>query len=98
MAAVVLALVGIEVLFLGGDSPTAEIARVARERGARAVALSVSAGYDPVRSRAHFEELQRALPPGVSLLAGGSGLTEAPPGVISLTDFEQLKRHCQGAT
>jgi MerR family transcriptional regulator, light-induced transcriptional regulator len=98
MAAIVLSLLGLEVLFLGANSPIAEIVRAAADQGAAGVAISVSAGYDPARLRAHLVELARALPSGVSVLAGGSGLSVAPPGIVRLTDFEQLIHHCQTAT
>lgn len=90
MASVVLTLAGVEVVFLGADTPTAAIADVALDRGAASVVLSVAAGYDPSLLRVHVRALVARLGGRVALIGGGAGFTGPITGVRVLKDFEQL--------
>lgn len=91
MAALLLATVGCRVLFLGTEVPPAQLASLARDLNARAVALSVSISNrgEPMASQVTF--LRGLLPRRVSLLVGGSGAPGARPGLKSITEFSELE-------
>lgn len=72
MAALVLAQAGVRVLYLGTEVPLAEIAAVAMDRRAAAVALSLSANYEGARRDEALRALRALLPASVTLLAGGA--------------------------
>lgn len=84
--ALVLSMGGWRVAYLGHDTPVREIAALAKEAGARAVAVSVS----PSRRRGAASALlalREALPRGTELWLGGGG---APADVPGSTRFENL--------
>lgn len=62
---------GWNVTYLGPNLPAAEIAGAARQRQARAVALSVVYPADCGRLPEELRHLRRALPPDVAMLVGG---------------------------
>jgi methanogenic corrinoid protein MtbC1 len=72
MAAWVVALAELRVVFLGADTPMEEIAFAVRQHRARGVVLSVSAAY---RGDLHRElkELTAGLTPEVPVVVGGAG-------------------------
>jgi DNA-binding transcriptional MerR regulator/methylmalonyl-CoA mutase cobalamin-binding subunit len=71
-AAIVAALAGWRVVYLGADLPASEIATAARVSGAQAVLVSVVA-LSARKARSEIDALLRALPRRVRLVAGGSG-------------------------
>lgn len=75
MAAVVMAMHGRRVLYLGADLPASELANAAFLSGAWAVALSV-VGLAPAAARHEIEELCRVLPNQVQVLVGGRRVPE----------------------
>ncbi len=92
MAALALAAAGLRVVYLGTEVPPVELARVARDVGARAVAVSVSAAADREAVKRHLGRLREALPRSVVMLLGGQG---APPGranAAAVADFAGLDR------
>lgn len=71
LAALVAAMHGWRDVYFGANLPSPEIARAARETGARAVALSVAfLGDNGVLAR-EIHDLRRMLPTNVALLLGG---------------------------
>jgi methanogenic corrinoid protein MtbC1 len=91
MAALALAAAGLRVVYLGTEVPPVELARVARDLGARAVAVSVSAASDRDGVKRHLGRLREALPRSVVMLLGGQG---APPGranAAAVADFAGLE-------
>lgn len=62
---------GWHVLYLGPNLPAEEIAQVAREVGARAVALSLTYPADDPRLGEELEHLRRRLDGGIALIVGG---------------------------
>lgn len=62
---------GWHVTYLGASLPAAEIAGAARQNRARAVALSLVYPEDDPRLEGELTRLREALPPEVTLLAGG---------------------------
>lgn len=96
LAASTAAASGWRVTYLGGDLPAAEIARTAREVGARAIALSA---VQPEASdlAEELEQLRAKAPEGVPLLVGGraaearASAVEAVGGRL-LRDYADLRR------
>jgi methanogenic corrinoid protein MtbC1 len=76
MSALVLAAAGCRILHLGTEVPIAQVASLARDLAARAVAISVSAATRGAATGAALRRLREALPRRVLLVAGGDG---APP-------------------
>jgi methanogenic corrinoid protein MtbC1 len=92
---VVTALAGCQVVFLGCDAPLDAIVDAA-EDGAYATLISVSAATDLTRSRAQLLTLLERLPPGHSLLVGGSGAPadlEQTTWLSSLPELERWAKH-----
>jgi methanogenic corrinoid protein MtbC1 len=96
MAALVAAVAGWRVLFLGAEVPADQLAQVASTSGARAVAVSVSRLNGGLEADGMLRELRAALPGDVLLLAGGEGAPADAPGIERITDFavlyERLRR------
>lgn len=91
MAAMTVASSGCRVLYLGTEVPPDQIARLARERHARGVAVSVSAMHRGEASKRGLEDLRRLLPRRSLLLLGGEG-AEAMPGAILVPELRQLEQ------
>jgi MerR family transcriptional regulator, light-induced transcriptional regulator len=72
MAAWVTALAGVHVVFLGANTPMAEVAFAVERHAAQGVVLSVAAGYDG-DLRAELDDLEGRLPRPVSIALGGAG-------------------------
>jgi methanogenic corrinoid protein MtbC1 len=81
MAAVVLALRGWRVAFIGSDTPLENLASGTVQVGAEALFLSVSASARGKEVRAALRDLRRLLPSGVRIVAGGAGAPDGTPGV-----------------
>jgi methanogenic corrinoid protein MtbC1 len=77
MAAVVLAAAGCRILYLGAETPLPDMVTLARDLGARALALSVSASSPRARTSTHVRRLRGTLPRRTALLVGGAGATVA---------------------
>jgi MerR family transcriptional regulator, light-induced transcriptional regulator len=73
MSALVLAADGCRTLYLGTEVPVAQTAELARDVGARAVAISVSLSSKGPAALAGLRKLRDSLPRRVLLLAGGQG-------------------------
>jgi methanogenic corrinoid protein MtbC1 len=100
MAALVLVTAGCRICYLGTDVPLPELATLARDLAARAVAISVSAAGQ-ARSGAQLKRLRELLSRRVALLVGGQGAGRARPGIEVLQDLAGLvawgDRLAQGA-
>jgi len=92
MAALVLVGEGLRVVYLGTDVPAAELARVARDVNAAAVAVSVSAASDRDAVERHLAQLRESLPASVVTLVGGDGAPAARSGVVTVDGFAGLAR------
>ena len=73
MAALVIAVVGCRILFLGTEVPVSQVASLAADLNARAVAISVSLASKGTAMNARIGALRRLLPRRVSLIVGGDG-------------------------
>jgi DNA-binding transcriptional MerR regulator len=94
VAAVMAADLGANPIYLGPDLPAEEVRLAAEKTGAAAVVAGMSRFAAPQQRGRALRELRRALPDGVGLWVGGSGLegVELPAGaeaVTSLDTFEQ---------
>jgi|SRR5687767_40813 len=90
LAAGAAARAGWRVIYLGADTPSADIAAAARQHDARAVGVSVIAPTDSDATRTELASLRAALPARVALLVGGSGISrlgELAAGVTPVRDL-----------
>lgn len=91
---------GWRVLYLGADLPAKEIAAAAIATDARVVAVSVVYVNDRGRTLTELRTLRTLLPPGVLLVAGGSGTAAIASGLeaagirvgSSLADLREVLR------
>jgi methanogenic corrinoid protein MtbC1 len=90
MAALVTAFAGCRVCYVGTEVPVAELVSVARDLGARAVAVSVSVATRGSRSTGLLTKLRAALPARVDVVVGGEGAPTKRPGVRRLTTLGEL--------
>ena len=90
MSALVLAAAGCRVLYLGTEVPVAQVASLARDLAARAVAISISSATKGAASAAALRKLREALPRRVALVAGGDGAPAARPGVDTVHSLRDL--------
>jgi methanogenic corrinoid protein MtbC1 len=96
MVALLLASSGLRVLYLGTEIPPPELGRLARELGARAVAISVSEAADGAAVRRHLTKLREALPRSAQVLVGGKGAPAGRTDIVTVDDFTSLVRWAQG--
>jgi methanogenic corrinoid protein MtbC1 len=90
MSALVLAAGGCRTLYLGTEVPIAQTATLARDLGARAVAISVSLSSKGPASAAGLRKLRDSLPKRVLLLAGGHGAPSTKAGVETVSTLRDL--------
>jgi methanogenic corrinoid protein MtbC1 len=95
MVALLLSSSGLRVLYLGTESPPTELARLVREMGARAVAISVSAAANASVVKRHLTELREALPRAVQVLVGGQGAPTGRTDIATVEGFAGLVRWAQ---
>jgi len=90
MAALALTAVGCRTLYLGTEVPLPEVAALAREHGARAVAVSVSTFTRGSAAHAALRRLREMLPRRISLIVGGDGAPRPQPGIEVIQDLARL--------
>jgi methanogenic corrinoid protein MtbC1 len=99
MAALVVALAGCRVLYLGTETPVPDMVTLTRDLAARALALSVSASSRKPRTAALVRRLREMLPRRTALLVGGEGAPAPSAGVEVFPDLQSLEswagRICQ---
>ncbi len=91
MAALLLAVAGCRILFLGTEVPIAQVATLAKDMDARAVALSVSVATRGKHATAQLTRLRSLLPRRIGLLIGGEGAPRRRPGVEIVQDLGGLE-------
>jgi methylmalonyl-CoA mutase cobalamin-binding subunit len=89
MAAWVIALAGVHVVFLGADTPMDELAFAVARHSARGAVLSVAAGYAGDLPRA-LSDLEALLPREVRVAVGGAGSRKAGTGENIMNRFVDL--------
>jgi len=87
MAALVSALAGLRVIYLGPSTPLDEIAEAAKRQKVRAVMLSLSQGQDPRVALDALQNLHSSLATDVVLAVGGAS---APPSIRDVQRFHDL--------
>lgn len=95
MTAVVLALAGCQIIFLGCDTPIATIAQAAAQQSANATLISVSSASNTANARTQLRDLLGRLPPDHRLLVGGGGAPrdlDHTTWIASLPDLEDWAR------
>ena len=90
MAALVLAVAGCRVLFVGTEVPVAQVASLAKDLNARAVAVSVSQASRGAAMTTQISSLRRLLSRRVGLVIGGDGAPRPRPGVEVIQDLAAL--------
>jgi MerR family transcriptional regulator, light-induced transcriptional regulator len=91
---------GWKATYLGPDLPPEEIASAAREKGARAVALSLVYPPDDPLLADDLRRLRRLLPSTTALIAGGRAATAYSAaldeiGAVRVTDLPSLRRELE---
>jgi DNA-binding transcriptional MerR regulator/methylmalonyl-CoA mutase cobalamin-binding subunit len=92
---------GWRVVYLGPDVPAAELARAARDTGARAVALSSVYAAEAEEIARELRAVRAALSAGVVLLVGGSVATRlngtlSSPAIRVLAGLPELRDYLRG--
>ncbi len=90
MSALVLAAAGCRSLYLGTEVPPVQLASLARDLGARAVAISVSSASQGAASAATLRRLRATLPGKTLLLAGGDGAPPVRGGLDTVSNLRDL--------
>ena len=90
MAALLMAASGLRVLYLGPNTPPAELAALAADLPAAHVALSISSTADAQATTRHLRRLRQLLPDEVGIVAGGRGAPAPRPGLTVVSDFDAL--------
>ncbi len=90
LAAATLALSGARLVYCGADTPTAEIANIAKRKAALAVVLSVSRYGDRTATRGALVALRALLPERCTLIVGGDGAPADLEGVKRITSYSDL--------
>jgi len=90
MAALVLATAGCRILYLGTEVPIPQIASLARDLSARAVAISVSSSSKGASAAAALRRLREALPRRTLLITGGEGAPASRAGIDSIGSLREL--------
>jgi DNA-binding transcriptional MerR regulator/methylmalonyl-CoA mutase cobalamin-binding subunit len=90
MAALVLAVAGCRVLFVGTEVPPFQVASLAKDLNARAVAVSVSRASRGAGMTTQIANLRGLLPRRIRLVIGGDGAPPSRPGVEVIQDLAAL--------
>lgn len=96
MAALVAAAAGCRILYLGAETPIEQVAALARDLGARAVAVSISRATRGEQSTRRLARLRMLLPRSLRLAAGGEGAPRGRRGVEAmgtLHEMDEWARH-----
>ena len=91
MAALLLAVAGCRILFLGTEVPIAQVATLAKDLESRAVAVSVSLATRGKNTAAQLARLRSLLPRRITLLVGGEGAPRPRPGLEIMQDLGVLE-------
>lgn len=91
MVAVLVAMAGCQLVFMGCDTPIEAIVDAASEHDAMAVLVSVSAAANTAQATTHLTDLRALLDRDIELIVGGAGAPARLPTTVHIDDLEQLK-------
>jgi len=92
MAAALMAVEGVRVLFLGPDIPVSGTQEAATFIEADAVVISCSAFSDYGQNQVMLRKLSEGLPPTTEVWVGGTGIPDGVVGVRRFEGFEEFRR------
>ena len=92
MAASIMAVEGVRVLFLGPDLPIAATVEAASTANANAVVISCSVFSDFEENQIMLAELCDGLPPSTEVWVGGMGVASSVPGVRRFEQLTEFRR------
>ncbi len=84
MAAVITAVTGRKIVYLGANTPVEEIIDSAKACDAKIVCVSISVIYAAEEARRALRAIRKALAPSIRMVAGGKGAPGDVPGVAVL--------------
>lgn len=90
MCAVITAITGGRIVYLGANTPQEEIVASVSKCQAKSVCISVSSSYKKQDAQRHVEKIRGQLDPSVKLYVGGKGAPDENPGadrIIDLMDY-----------
>jgi methanogenic corrinoid protein MtbC1 len=90
MCALVLAMSGYRVLYLGSELPAAEIVQAIREQAAPILGVSVAPSETNRSTGVALKKLRGRLPGKIAFLLGGAGAPELGAGFLVMRDLVQL--------
>ncbi len=90
MVATVLAIAGCRIVYLGTDTPVADIGKAAESFETSAVIVSISVAANRFMARRDLTRLRQSLPASIDLLAGGLGAPDGVPDIVALEDLDDL--------
>jgi methylmalonyl-CoA mutase cobalamin-binding subunit len=90
MAALVMAVSGLRVSYLGAEVPVPQVAAVAKALDASAIAISLSAAADASAVPRQVAQLTRLAPRGVAVLLGGTGASLVRRAGLVISDLNEL--------
>jgi methanogenic corrinoid protein MtbC1 len=89
MCAVVTALAGRQVIYLGADLPVRETIRIANNLRPQALCLSLSPAMPKPEITETLKRLRRDLDSGIGMITGGRGAIDGLTGIERIVEFEQ---------
>ncbi len=87
MAAVITAVTGRSIVYLGTNTPIEDIVATVQSCAATIVCFSVSVIYDAKAARSALKKIRKALDPSVRIVVGGKGAPGGLPGVETLSSM-----------
>lgn len=90
MAAMVLAIAGCRIVYLGTDTPVEDIAQAASTFDTAGAVISISVAANRFMARRDLTRLRESLPEDVDLIAGGLGAPNGVPSIQVLNDLDGL--------
>ncbi len=97
MAAVITAVTGRRIIFLGVDTPTDDIIASTKACGGRMLCVSVSETYDQKTARQLLQKIRKALAPSIRMVVGGKGAPGGSNGVAVLDSMNAYYQWLQNS-
>lgn len=92
MAAVITAVTGRRIIYLGADTPPEDIIASTKACGGKMVCVSVSETYDPNKAGQFLQKIRKALDPSIRMVVGGKG---APGGISGIAVLASMNGYFQ---